>query len=162
MNQSAPHSVDQRLRTSESMTQDRRTGARVIAVPVVLSAVVALTAIIDQVGNYRLGAYTQAMYAPYGLQPQPTLLYGVVYAVAVVGTVLWLLVGRAARAQRRSAPVLAIVVTTITAGLAAILLLATEYGTAIFPPLWGILASLPPAAGVVAVVLLLRHQQGRS
>ena len=44
---------------------------------------------------------------------------------------------------------------------AALLLLAsTEYGAQIFPPLWGILALLPPAAGALAVVLLRRRRAG--
>jgi hypothetical protein len=56
--------------------------------------------------------------------------------------------------------VLAVVVIAITAALSVFLLVSTEYGAPIFPPLWGILASLPPAAGVLAVVLLFRPQQG--
>ena len=51
--------------------------------------------------------------------------------------------------------------TTITAALALLLLASTEYGAQIFPPLWGILAILPPAAGTFAVVLLRRRRQGR-
>jgi hypothetical protein len=49
-------------------------------------------------------------------------------------------------------------VTTITATLALLLLGASEYGAQIFPPLWGILAILPAAAGAFAVVLLRRRQ----
>jgi hypothetical protein len=52
------------------------------------------------------------MYAPYGKQPEPSLLYGLVYA-------------------------------------------------RIFPPLWGTLAVLPPAAGILAAVLL-RRRSGRA
>jgi len=43
--------------------------------------------------------------------------------------------------------------------LALLLLVSTEYGAQIFPPLWGILAVLPPAAGILAVVLLFRRRQ---
>lgn len=67
---------------------------------------------------------------------------------------------RAVRSRRRSAPVLAAAVTTITAGLALLLLVSTEYGAQIFPPLWGILAILPAAAGALAVVLLRRRRAG--
>ena len=67
---------------------------------------------------------------------------------------------RAVRSRRRSAPVLAVAVTTITAALALLLLVTTEYGTQIFPPLWGILAILPAAAGALAVVLLRRRRTG--
>ena len=67
---------------------------------------------------------------------------------------------RAVRSRRRSAPVLAVAVTTITGALALLLLVTTEYGTQIFPPLWGILAILPAAAGALAVVLLRRRRTG--
>ena len=82
------------------------------------------------------------------------------YTVAVAGALLWLPVIRAVRSRRRSAPVLAVVVTTITAALALLLLASTEYGAQIFPPLWGILAILPAAAGALAVALLRRRQAG--
>jgi peptidoglycan/LPS O-acetylase OafA/YrhL len=70
---------------------------------------------------------------------------------------LWLLVLRAVQSRGRSAPILAVVVTAVTGALALILLGTSEYGTQIFPPLWGILAILPAAAGVLAVVLLRRR-----
>jgi hypothetical protein len=114
---------------------------------VALSAVLVIAAIIDQTGSRSLADHVTTMYAPYGKRPDPNLLYGLVYTVAVVGALLWLPVIRAVRSRRRSAPVLAAVVTTITAALALLLLASTEYGAQIFPPLWGILAFLPPAAG---------------
>ena len=70
---------------------------------------------------------------------------------------LWLPVVRSVRSHRRSAWVLAVVMSTITAALALLLLGTSEYGTQIFPPLWGILAILPAAAGTLAVVLLRRR-----
>ena len=119
-----------------------------------------LAAIIDQAGSRSLADHAAAMYAPYGKRPDPNLLYGLVYTVAAVGALLWLPVIRAMRSRSRSAPVLAVVVTTITAALALILLASTEYGTQIFPPLWGVLAILPAAAGALAVVLLRRRRAG--
>ena len=124
---------------------------------VVLSAALAVVAIIDQVGGRSLADHVTVMYAPYGKQPDPDLLYGLVYAVAAVGALLWLAVIRAVRARRRSASVVAVVVTAVTAALALLLFGASEYGTQIFPPLWGILAILPAVAGVFAVVLLRRR-----
>ena len=62
--------------------------------------------------------------------------------------------------RRRSAPVLAVAVTTVTGALALLLLVSSEYGAQIFPPLWGILAILPAAAGAFAVVLLRRRRAG--
>jgi hypothetical protein len=128
-----------------------------VTTALVLSAVLAIAALVDQVGTRGLAEHAVARYASYGIHPDPTVLYGAVYAVAVVDAVLWLLVLRAVRSGRRSALVLAGVVTTTTAAVAALVVDATEYGQPIFPPLWGVLAALPPAAGVAAVALLLRR-----
>ncbi len=136
--------------------RDRRGAARAVTAAVLLSAVLVAAAIIDQAGVHSLTDHAGTMYAAYGKRPDPNLLYGLVYLVGVIGLLLWLPVGRAVRAGRRSTPVLAGVVITITAALAGLLLASTEYGTQIFPPVWGVLAALPPAAGIVAAVLLHR------
>jgi hypothetical protein len=138
----------------QSLSEKRTTYPVLLAIA--LSAALAVAAIVDQAGGRSLADHVTAMYAPYGQQPDPGLLYGLVYAVAAVGALLWLLVVRAVRSHRRSAPVLAVVMTAITAALALLLLVASEYGSRIFPPLWGILAFLPAAAGALAVVLLRR------
>ena len=142
-------------------TRNWPAAARAVKLAVALSAVLVVAAIIDQIGTRSLADHVTAVYAPYGKRPDPNLLYGLVYTVAAAGALLWLVVIRAVRSRRRSAPVLAIVVTTITTALALLLLVSTEYGAQIFPPLWGILAVLPPAAGIFAVVLLFRRRQGR-
>ena len=136
-----------------------RAAARAVELAIALSAVLAVAAIIDQVGGRSLADHVTAMYAPYGKRPDPNLIYGLVYAVAAVGALLWLLVVRAVRSRRRSASVLAVVVTVITAALALLLLGASEYGAQVFPPLWGILAMLPAAAGTFVVVVLLRRRR---
>jgi hypothetical protein len=145
----------------EPATRNWPAAARAVYLAVALSAVLAVAAVIDQAGGRSLADHAAAMYAPYGKRPDPDLLYGLVYSVAAAGALLWLPVIRAVRSGRRSAPVLAMVVTTITAALALLLLASTEYGAQIFPPLWGILAILPTAAGALAVVLLFRRRQGR-
>ena len=126
----------------------------------VLSVVLAAAGVVDQTGGHSLTEHATAVYAPYGVSPDPSLLYGLVYTVAAVGTLLWLLVFRAVRSHRRSAPVLAVAVVTITAALGVLLLATTEYGAQIFPPVWGILALLPVAAGVVTAALILRRRAG--
>lgn len=65
----------------------------------------------------------------------PNLIQGLVYTVTAAGALLWLLVVLAVRARCRSAPLLAGVVTTVTAALALLLSGASEYGTQILPPL---------------------------
>ena len=125
---------------------------------VALSAVLLVAAVVDQAGGQSLVDHAAAVYAPYGKEADPNLLYGLVYTVAVVDVLLSVLVFRAARAHRRSAPVLAVTTVVITAALAVLLLATTEYGAQIVPPVWGILALLPSAAGVVTSALLLRRR----
>ena len=144
-------------RPPDPATRNWPAAARAVKLAVALSAVLVVAAIIDQTGGRSLADHAAAMYAPYGKQPDPNLLYGLLYTVAAVGALLWLLVARSVRSRRRSAPVLAVVVTTITAGLALLLLGTSEYGSQIYPPLWGVLALLPVAAGAVAVALLRRR-----
>ena len=134
--------------------------ARAVWLAAALSAVLAVAAMIDQLGVHSLTDHANAMYAPYGKQPDPGLLYGLVYTVAVVGALLWLPVIRVVRSRSRLAPVLAVAVITVTATLAVLLLASTEYGAQVYPPLWGTLAILPPAVGVLAVVLHSRRAPG--
>ena len=140
-----------------------RGAARAVLLAIVLSAVLVVVAIIDQAGGRSLAEHAAAMYAPYGKRPDPSLLYGLVYAVATIGTLLWLLVLRVVQSRGRSAPILTVVVTTVIAALALLLLVSSEYGAQIFPPLWGVLAILPAAAGILATVLLRsgRRVRGR-
>jgi hypothetical protein len=134
-----------------------------VLLAIALSAVLVVVAIIDQAGGRSLADHAAAMYARDGKRPDPSLLYGLVYTVAAVGVLLWLLVLRVVQSRGRSAPILAVVVTTVTGALALLLFVSSEYGAQIFPPLWGVLAILPAAAGVLAAVRLRsgRRVRGR-
>ena len=145
----------------EPATRNWPAAARAVLLAIVLSAVLVVVAIIDQTGGRSLADHVTTMYAPYGKRPDPSLLYGLVYAVAAIGALLWLLVLRVVQSRGRSAPILTVVVTTVTAALALLLFVLSEYGAQIFPPLWGILAVLPAAAGILAAVLL-RRRSGRA
>jgi hypothetical protein len=147
----------------EPTTRNWRGAARAVLLAIVLSAVLAVVAIIDQTGGRSLADHVTTMYAPYGKRPDPSLLYGLVYAVAAIGALLWLLVLRVVQSRGRSAPILAVVVTTVAGALALLLFVLSEYGAQIFPPLWGVLAILPAAAGILAAVLLRsgRARRGR-
>jgi len=139
-------------------TRARRGAAGAAMSSVLLSAVLLVAAVVDQAGGQSLVDHAAAVYAPYGKEADPNLLYGLVYTVAVVDALLSLLVFRAARAHRRSAPILAVTTVVVTAALAVLLLATTEYGAQIFPPVWGVLALLPAAAGIVTSALLLRRR----
>lgn len=135
---------------------DLRPAVRTATAAVALSVVLAVVAVVDQLGGRALADHAAAMYAPSGKEVPAGLLYGLVYTVAVIDVLLWFVVVRAVRARRRFASGIAVVVVAITATLAVTLLVASEYGARIFPPLWGVLAILPPVAGILAVVLLTR------
>ncbi|MGV9349409.1 hypothetical protein ACWDSD_32355 [Streptomyces spiralis] len=138
-------------------TRGRRSAGYAVVVAIALSLVLAMAAIVDQAGGRTLSDHADAVYASSGKQPAPSLLYGLVYTVAAVDALLWLLVLRAARSHRRSAVILVVIVILVSASLAALLLVSSEYGARIFPPLWGVLAILPTVAGIVAAVLLRRR-----
>ncbi|MFB9836431.1 hypothetical protein [Actinoallomurus acaciae] len=134
-----------------------RSAGRAVVVAIALSLVLAVAAIIDQTGGHSLTDHTDAVYRSSGKQPSAALLYGLVYTVAVIDAVLWLLVLGVARSHRLPASALAVTVIVITAGLALLLLASSEYDARIFPPLWGTLAILPAVAGILATVFLLRR-----
>jgi len=160
MRQSLSENRETLYRPPEPTSRNWRAASRAVLLAIALSMVLVVVAIIDQAGGRSLADHAAAMYAPYGKQPDPNLLYGLLYTAAVVGALLWLLVIRSVRSRRRSAPVLTVVMTVITAGLGLLLLGASEYGSQLFPPLWGVLALLPAAAGAVAAVLLRRRRAG--
>lgn len=145
------------MRQSLSLNVERRSTGAAVALSVLLLVV----AVVDQVGGHSLREHATAVYAPYGKRPGSGLLYGLVYTVAVLDALLWSAVGRAVAAGGRSAPLLGAAVVAVTAGLAAVLLATSEYGQQIFPARWGILALLPAAAGLVAVVRLATGRRPR-
>jgi hypothetical protein len=124
---------------------------------VVLSALLAVVAIVDQAGGRSLIEHATTVYAPYDKHPTAGATYGLVYGVAVVNVLLWLLVTGLARSHRLIAASVAVVAFVLTATFGVVLLTATEYGVHPFPPLWGILALLPAVAGAVVPVVLLRR-----
>lgn len=93
--------------------------------------------------------------APYGKHPSAGLLYGLIYAVAAINTLLWLL---ASRLTRKPATITAAVAVVLTASLAAVLLTSTEYGAHSYPPVWGTLAPLPAVTGALEIALLVRRK----
>jgi hypothetical protein len=112
---------------------------------------------VDQTSVHSLSDHATAMYAQHGKEPSHGLLYGLIYTVAGLEALLWLGVLKSVRPGGRLAPVATLVAVAISALLALTLLLTTEYGKEVFPPVWGVLAGLPAAAGAIASALLLRR-----
>lgn len=145
-----------------TIARRRRLAADAVGAAVVLPAVLAVAAGLDQAGGQSLVDHASAVYAPHGEHAAAGLLYGLVYFVAAASAALWLLVLRAVRAGKRWSALLAGLVVAISVTLALTLLASTEYGERIFPPLWGALASLPCLPGIAAVWLLLPGRRTRS
>lgn len=135
-------------------------GAGFVLGALALSAALAVAALVDQTGPRTLMDHTQDVYAGHSAPPSAAVVYGLLYFVSALGVVLWLLTLVGARSGRRWAAWVAGVVTVVTAGLAVSLLVASEYGEAVFPPFWGLVALLSPLAGVGAVVPLRRRARG--
>jgi hypothetical protein len=115
-----------------------------------------MAALADQLAGRALMDHVNQMYAAHGKDVDAGLVYGLIYAVAAIDVLLWLLVLRSARAAGRRTVLLTAVAVTVASGLALVLLGSQEYGEPIFPPLWGVLAFLSPVAGALALVRLLR------
>lgn len=124
-----------------------------------LSVVLAAAGIVDQGGAQSLVHHANTVYASSGKQPTSGVLYGLLYTVAAVDAVLWLAVWGVVRFRRRLGGALAVVTVVVSASLGVTLLAASEYGSRIFPPVWGILALLPAVAGLLSLTPLLRRDR---
>ncbi|MEU8227169.1 hypothetical protein [Kribbella sp. NPDC048915] len=135
------------------------TGRRVAWLAVALSLVLAVAAIVDQAGSRSLFEHAAAVYAPYSKEVQSGTVYGLVYGVAVLNLLLWLLVVGLARTPRPVAVGAAAVAILVTVTLGLVLLFVTEYGVRPFPAVWGLLALLPVVAGGPALARLTRGRR---
>jgi hypothetical protein len=131
---------------------------RAVLLAIALTLVFAGTTAFDQVGARSLSDHAAALYLPHAKEPRAGLLYGLLYTVAGVGALLWLAALRSTRARKGFAVSTILVVVAINTCLAVALLVSTEYGARVFPPVWGVLAALPSAAGLVAVALQIRRR----
>jgi hypothetical protein len=147
------------MRQSLSETRTPSTGRRIAWLAVGLSLVLAVAAIVDQAGSRSLFEHATDVYASYDKDVQSGTLYGLMYGVAVLNALLWLLVVGLARTPRPIAVGAAAVAILVTVTLGLVLLLVTEYGARPFPALWGLLALLPVVAGGPALARFTRGRQ---
>lgn len=149
-------SLEATVRTVTLMRQslsERSTTQSLTRAPLVASGLLVLAALVDQLGLGGLADHTAALYAPYGIAAPVGPLFVLVYVVAAVDAVLWWVAMRAVGAGRQAARFLVPVAAVVSAALALLLFSITEYGTTVFPDVWGVLALLPPIAGVLAAVV---------
>jgi hypothetical protein len=145
-------------RMRQSLSQTTSASAyRLTLLAVALSVLLAAITLIDQRGGKSLLDHASSAYAQHGKEVSGAALYGLLYGVAVLDALLWLLVTGLTRSHRVLAAGVGVLAVLLTAGLGVTLLVASEYGVHPFTPLWGVLALLPAASGAVAVVLLVRR-----
>jgi len=140
----------------------RRVDRGIVGLAAALSFVLAAVAVVDQSGGRSLEAYSVSMYESHGAHVESAVIYGVVYAVAGLLIVLWLLSLLASWASRRWSLGVVILVTVLNASIVLAMLFVTEYGERVLPARWGAMAALPAAAGIVAIALLARRSGARS
>lgn len=153
------------MRQSLSATSDEasvRTGrghrlaAVLIGAAVATSAIGLATTVVDQTGSQGLYGFTDAAYAHHGVTPDPALVYGILYVVAITITLIWALMLVLLKARGRWPSALSAVATLVTCTVAILLLTASEYGEQVFSPVWGALALIPTILGIAATIQLVR------
>lgn len=118
------------------------------------SFALAAAALVDQLGTQALLDHAREAYAPHGVEVSAGVIYGLLYTVAALQALLWLLVLGSARAGGRRAAVYAVGVVVLGAAAAVTLFALREYGEQVYPPRWGLLALLPSVIGVAAVATM--------
>lgn len=136
-------------------------GSRLMAIPLASSFALFIVAAGDQHSAATLETYSQSMYAAHGVTSQPGAIYGLLYTVAAMLSLLWLIVAAVSRFRRRPASGIAVAAVVINVALALAMLFATEYSEPVFPPVWGAIAVLPALVSVVVVVILWRRKPAR-
>ncbi|MFT4201002.1 hypothetical protein [Gordonia sp. (in: high G+C Gram-positive bacteria)] len=125
-----------------------------IAVP--CAALLAAAAGVDQASTHQLIDHASAIYAPNGKTAAPAIVYGILYAVAAVSLTVWTTAALAAR--RRGLGIVALTTATVVTIASALgLFTVAEYGSVLYPPVWGLLALIPLIPGAAATVQLARR-----
>jgi hypothetical protein len=139
---------------SNSKQPYRRGAVMAMSLGLLLTVVTLVASIIDQASLHSIADHVQALYAPYNLHPDPSLLFTIVYMTGSFGIIMWLATIRGVVRQKRWPRYVAVFLCLAATSAALLNLLAAEYGTRIFPTVWGVLGLLPCIAGLVAVVLM--------
>ena len=140
--------------------RDRRGAVTAMGIGLLITVIVSIALIIDQLNGQTLVRHVQVLYAPHDLNPDPNILFGYLYVVGVIGILLWLATIWGIIQRKRGARVVATIVFVLGSSVALFNVFVSEYGMQIFPTLWGVLGLLPSVAGLVAVIVLWR--QGRT
>jgi len=144
--------------SSHVITSKASGGAAVTAMEagLVLTLVALAALIVDQATVHSISDHVAALYGPLGLHPDPNELFGILYATGAIGVLLWLTMIWGVRRHRRWARGAASLVCLAATASALLVLLVSEYGTRIFPTVWGIVGLLPCMVGLLAIVMLWR------
>lgn len=127
-----------------------------LGVGLLLTSVMLVALVIDQASIFSIAGHVEALYAPFGLHPDPNVLFGILYVSGAIGILLWLVTIWGVRTRKPGARVLPGIVLFIATSFAVFVLLVSEHGTRIYPTAWGLAGLLPCVAGLVAVTSLWR------
>src|SRR5690606_38025447 len=123
--------------TNETAASPRTRGRMALGAAVILSAVPALAAAVDQQSMRSLEAYAAAMYGALGVPVATGLLSLVVYAVACTLAILWLVAAVTSWVSRGGAIGAGVFMVVANLATALAMLFVTEYGSPVFPAQWG-------------------------
>jgi hypothetical protein len=118
---------------SKAKLRNRRGAIIAMGQGLLLTVIALIALVIDQTTVHSIAHHMRALYAPYGLHPDPNWLYDYLYATAAIGILLWLTTIWVVRRQKRWARVVATTVFVVATGIALLNLSVSEYGTRIFP-----------------------------
>lgn len=129
-----------------------------VSVALGLTAALSMALVVDQIALGTIASHVVAHYGRAGLDPDVAVLFAYLYTVSALGAGVWLLVLRWLRRDVRRASVALMAVVLLAAAAGVFHLTVSELGGRILPTGWGVAGLLPPAAGVVAVVLHRRER----
>jgi len=130
-----------------------QTSALAATLTLLMAVVLPIAALIDQLGTRTLDDYSNSMYAAHGISASPGEIYVLLYVAAGFGIAFWLIALTSVWTRRKWARASVIAAIVVSALIAGTLFMATEYGQHIFPPIWGVFASLAPIAGIVSLAV---------
>src|SRR5699024_6547144 len=131
----------------------QRSALAAMLLTLLMAVVPPIAALIDQLGTRTLDDYSNSMYAAHGISASPGEIYVLLYVAAGFGIAFWLLALTSMWARRKWARASVIAAMVANALIAGTLFMGTEYVPHIFPPIWGVFASLAPIAGIFSLAV---------
>ena len=137
----------------------QRSALAAMLLTLLMAVVLPIAALIDQLCTRTLDDYSNTMYAAHGVSASSGEIYVLLYIAAGFSIASWLIALTSVGTRRKWARASVIVAIVVSALIAGTLFMATEYGQHIFPPIWGVFASLAPIAGIVSLAISTNNRE---